>query len=159
MKETYEKLFKIESDLWFFTEEIPATDLISLTKGEKLIKCQQLIDGKMINTFILEDNKYFILLKCDKTADSKAKLVKRIKIHDIKTTVDLYDPRSLVLRTAKVPLNSTRNWSEIIELHFHDIGTCRGVKNHIEECSQKILSQQVNKILKQLASNKKEEPK
>eukprot|EP00826_Nyctotherus_ovalis_P033125 TRINITY_DN2672_c0_g1_i2.p2 TRINITY_DN2672_c0_g1~~TRINITY_DN2672_c0_g1_i2.p2 ORF type:complete len:200 (+),score=62.88 TRINITY_DN2672_c0_g1_i2:2311-2910(+) len=158
MKETYEKLFKIEANSSFL-EDIKDTltaELVTLSKDSQLIKCEELVEENSFDRYILEDCQYLILLELSAGTSTTAKLIKKLQIANLKPVLDPNQPKCLSLYMANEDLSPGTQRAKKVELCFEDIATCKYIKNHIEKCAEKFVAAQVASIMKYIGAEEKE---
>lgn len=162
MKQTYERLFKVESDTSIFsdtTADSPSSEIILISENEKLVKCQQLLKNDIVNRYILDDWNYFILVNVENTLVNTAKIVKKIKVSDINPVIDSCDPMRMNLYVSNNELNTEKGNIETIVLNFTDDLICLYMKKKLEESSQRLVMHQAEELQKYFSLCEKVEKK
>jgi len=153
-KHNYEKLLKVEESLELIQpskeEEKFILDSIPPAYSDSLIKCKQVIPNQLIDRYIFQNDKFFLIIE----ADTK-KIVKQSLMNDICIATDISNPKRMNLTM------TNENKAENISLLFEDDIVPISIKSYIEECVQRIISEQISKIYEYLELSKtklKEDP-
>lgn len=147
-QQAYERLFNVRADKSLFAENVVVPEVVRLSRSEMLLSCQQEVEGKVVNRWILDHAACFILLELDANCKNTAKLIKKARIVDITADIDSNKGRRIIVT---VPRNSKH--SEQITLLLESEEVARYMKARIDTYPAKIVQQQTKGILNCLRIN------
>eukprot|EP00826_Nyctotherus_ovalis_P011453 TRINITY_DN12985_c0_g1_i12.p1 TRINITY_DN12985_c0_g1~~TRINITY_DN12985_c0_g1_i12.p1 ORF type:complete len:244 (+),score=50.85 TRINITY_DN12985_c0_g1_i12:1992-2723(+) len=148
MQQAYEHLFNVRADKSLFVENVAVPEVVKLPRSEMLLNCQQEVEGKVVNRWILDHAVCFVLLELDANCKNTAKLIKKAKVADITADIDSNKGKRMIVR---MPRNSKH--SEQITLLLENEEIAHYMKDRIDTYPAKIIQQQTKGILKCLKIN------
>jgi len=120
--------------------DIEVPKVYYLTTNNQVINCQEFENDLIVDKFILEDEKMFVLLKVDYENLERPKVEVAVEIRNVSARIDFTNPKKLLITITNSQGTEERS------LYFENHTSSFQAKNLLEKCSKKAIQEQMTII-------------